>query len=175
MPAFEGELQPETIDDLVALIRSWAPGEDTPAAQPAPEIGEGPVILNPDGAQAEFGELREGRYLPSAELAQAIDQGRRLIILDARPPSDYVRFHVVGAVPSPYYAVEEVMERLPRDGTWIIAYCACPHAASGRVMNFLRDHGFENTAVLDEGVLHWNDEGYPVVVGQEPGTLADSE
>ena len=97
------------------------------------------------------------------------------MILDARPPSDYVRFHVVGAIPSPYYSVAEVMERIPNDGTWVIAYCACPHAASGRVMDYLRENGFENTAVLDEGVLHWREEGFPVVEGPSPGVLADAE
>lgn len=174
MPAFEGELQDSTIDDIVALIRSWER-----AAPEAPtemeNLGEGPVVLNPDGDAPEFPELREGRYVPMEAVAEAVSDGRRIIFLDARAPSDYVRFHIVGAIPSPYYSVEEVKERLPTDGTWIVAYCACPHAASGRVMDYLREQGFENTAVLDEGVLAWEGEGYPVVRGESPGTLEDAE
>ena len=42
-------------------------------------------------------------------------------------------------------------------------------------MDALRDPGFTNTAVLDEGVIHWKDEGYPVVTGVSPGTMADAE
>jgi len=177
MPAFEGDLQEQTIDDLVALIRSWEPEENEAeeAAAPSAAATEGPVVIHPDGAAPVFPPLREGRYVPSEAVADALADGRRMIILDARAASDYARFHLPGAIPSPYYEVESVMERLPRDGTWIIAYCACPHAASGRVMDFLRENEFENTAVLDEGVLHWRDEGYPVVVGDEPGTLADAE
>lgn len=175
MPAFAGELQDDTIRDLTALIRSWEADADDTVPDAASEIGEGPAVINPEGDPAEFSELREGRYVPSEEVARALESGKRLVILDARPPSDYVRFHVVGAIPSPYYGVEEAMERIPNDGTWVIAYCACPHAASGRVMDYLREHGFENTAVLDEGVLHWHEEGFPVAEGPAPGVLADAE
>jgi cytochrome c oxidase cbb3-type subunit 3 len=175
MPAFAGELQDATIRDLTALIRSWEADADDTVPDAASEIGEGPAIINPDGDAPQFSALREGRYVPSEEVGRAIEAGKRLVILDARPPSDYVRFHIVGAIPSPYYGVAEVIDRIPNDGTWVIAYCACPHAASGRVMDYLREHGFENTAVLDEGVLHWREEGFPVVEGPAPGILADAE
>lgn len=177
MPAFEGQLSEASLSNLVALIRSWDDGESEAVDNlvDMDGIGEGPIVLHPDGAEAEFSPPREGRYVPSQEVANAIDDGRRLVFLDARAPSDYVRYHIVGAVPSPYYAVDEIIERLPRDGTWIIAYCGCPHAASGRVMDRLREEGFENTAVLDEGVIHWEEEGYPVVRGPEPGTMENAE
>ncbi|MEM6958395.1 MAG: c-type cytochrome [Myxococcota bacterium] len=174
MPAFEGELSAATIADLVALIRSWQPEEESEAETIVPdELPE--VVLNPDGPPAEFPPLREGRYVPSEAVDRALAAGSRIIFLDARPPSDYVRFHVVGAIPAPYYDVADVAERLPRDGTWIVAYCACPHAASGRVMDYLREQGFTNTAVLDEGVLHWHNEGYPTIEGPSPGVMADVE
>ena len=176
MPAFANELSAQSIDDLVALIRSWQPADaPRPQEQSADVARDAPVVVNPDGAAPSFPALREGRYIPSEAVAAALQDGRRMIILDARPTSDYVRFHLPGAIPSPYYEVESVMERLPRDGTWVIAYCACPHAASGRVMDFLREHDFPHTAVLDEGVLHWQEQGFPVVVGEQPGTVADAE
>lgn len=173
MPAFAGDLSPRTLDDLTALIRSWE--RDTEEREiVAPEMGPD-LVIHPDGEAPEFSELREGRYVPSTEVAAALEQGRRLVILDARPPSDYVMFHIPGAVPAPYYEIEELAARIPKDGTWVIAYCACPHAASGRVMDYLRDEGFPNTAVLDEGVLVWRDEGFPIVEGEEPGEVADAE
>jgi rhodanese-related sulfurtransferase len=91
-----------------------------------------------------------------------------MVILDARATSDWLEQHIRGAVPMPFYAVESYAETLPRDGTWIIAYCACPHAASGHVVDALRDGGFQNTAVLDEGIQHWVTEGYPVRQGDRP-------
>ncbi|MBX3250644.1 MAG: c-type cytochrome [Myxococcales bacterium] len=178
MPGFEERLSPARLDDLVALIRSWGREVDDPgAAHPElvrPELPE-QIVLNPDGGAPTFSPLRDGRYVPSAEVARALERGSRIIFLDARAPSDYVRYHLPGAVVAPYYDVEQIVERLPRDGTWIIAYCGCPHAASGRVMDALRDRGFANTAVLDEGVIYWKDEGYPVVTGPLPGTMADAE
>ena len=40
----------------------------------------------------------------------------------------------------------------------------------------LRREGFENTVVLDEGVRHWIDEGYPSTQGQpsRPTQVSDS-
>ena len=173
MPAFEGDLRDETIDNLVALIRSWQRETDTEDIA-TPTIGA-QVVLHPDGAAPEFPELREGRYVPAAAVARALEEGRRLVLLDARAASDYARFHIPGAVPAPYYDIENVMSHIPRDGTWVVAYCGCPHAASGRVMDYLREHGYPNTAVLDEGILYWRDEGYPIATGNEPGSLEDAE
>jgi rhodanese-related sulfurtransferase len=56
--------------------------------------------------------------------------------------------------------------KLPKDGTWIISYCGCPHAASGHVMDNLRQHGFPRTAVLDEGIFEWIRRGYPITFGR---------
>jgi cytochrome c oxidase cbb3-type subunit 3 len=58
--------------------------------------------------------------------------------------------------------------KLPKDGTWILAYCGCPHAASGRVMDTLRAQGFPRTAVIDEGIFEWIRRGYPITYGKAP-------
>ena len=60
----------------------------------------------------------------------------------------------------PYYALGG-LDRVPNDGTWVIAYCACPHHASGVIVTELRKRGYPHTAVLDEGVLVWKERGYP--------------
>jgi len=172
MPGFS-HLGAQAMDDLTALIRSWATEVEDRAA-PALDPSA-PVVIHPEGDAPDFPELREGRYLPSDVVSRELEAGKRMIILDARAPSDYAQFHIPGAIPSPYYDVDAVMSRLPRDGTWVLAYCGCPHAASGRVMNHLRENGFENTAVIDEGIFHWRDQGYPVVRGNAPGSLADAE
>ena len=106
-----------------------------------------------------------------------------MVILDARPTSDWLIRRLPGSLPVPYYMVTSndahdpdmapLATRLPRDGTWILAYCGCPHAASGAVMDALRDMGFERTAVIDEGVWHWIDQDYPTESG--PITIPSSE
>jgi cytochrome c oxidase cbb3-type subunit 3/ubiquinol-cytochrome c reductase cytochrome c subunit len=59
MIAFGGLLEEDTIDDLVALIRSWQ--RDAPVRIEVPEIAEvQELVLNADGPAPQF-SLREGR------------------------------------------------------------------------------------------------------------------
>ena len=88
--------------------------------------------------------------------------GIRLALLDARPTSDWHQGHIPGAVSAPHYEADSIIERLPRDGTWIVSYCACPHKYSDALTDALRSAGFQNTAVLDEGVKWWQQEGFPM-------------
>ncbi len=172
MPAFRDKIADREIKNVVALIRSWqrevAPTETRAASDrdPRPDTNRD-VVINPEGAAAKFKPLREGRYVSAEKVADALSSGARLVILDARPISDWLDFHIPGATPTPFYDMEEIIKRLPRDGTWIVSYCACPHAASGQVMDRLRELGFKNTAVIDEGVLVWKDRGYPISHGRE--------
>lgn len=159
MPAFERRLSSNEIDALVAYVRSFGRRAPERAETAIPE--DLPIVIHPDGPAPQF-TLREGRFVSSAQVARALAEGKRLIILDARTPSDWALFRIPGAVPVPYYAIDELVGRLPDDDTFIIAYCACPHAASGHVVDALRARGFENTAVLDEGILVWRELGHPV-------------
>lgn len=163
MPAFGKLLDPRQIDDLTLAIRSWAravePG--SPASRALPSVAE--LVLNPSGPRAEL-PLRDGRYVAADALAAALRAGSRLVILDARPLSDWHRGHIPGAFPMPFYdAVDSIIDAIPRDGTLVVAYCACPHAASGRVVDALRARGIASSAVLDEGILVWAERGYPMV------------
>jgi mono/diheme cytochrome c family protein/rhodanese-related sulfurtransferase len=160
MAAFDDQLPEETINDLVALIRSWQ--RDAPMRAEDPELPEAQnVVLNPNGPPPRF-SLREGRYVPAEQLDAAMRNGIRLALLDARPTSDWHLGHIPGAVSAPHYDPESIIERLPRDGTWIVSYCACPHKYSDTLMDALRSAGFQNTAVLDEGVTWWRQEGFPM-------------
>ncbi|MGE0792436.1 MAG: c-type cytochrome [Sandaracinaceae bacterium] len=165
MPAFESTLEPGAIEDVVAFLRRFEEEPDTlPMHLRPPPIEEMTLIPHPDGEAPQF-TLREGRFVPAAEVRDAIAAHRRLIILDARPASDWLIERIPGAVPVPYYDIAPIIDRLPRDGTWILAYCGCPHAASGQVVDALREAGFEHTAVIDEGVYYWIDEGFPTEHG----------
>jgi cytochrome c oxidase cbb3-type subunit III len=166
MPAFGAELSPQQIDDLTATIRSFGVPAEAAGATPTLSAASLPpldrIVLNPNGPRAEF-ELREQRFVPADDVAAALRSRSRVVLLDARPVSDWHRGRIPGAHPTPFYAdLDAIARALPRDGTWIIAYCACPHAASGKVVDALRARGFATTAVLDEGVLVWERRGYPI-------------
>ena len=154
-------LSPQVVDDLVAYIHSV---EHTPGPPPPPNYEPPPgldhLIINPTGAAPAF-TLREGRFVPAEQVAQALAQGRRMVILDARSASDWSTSHIAGALPFPFYNIEQMAAQLPRDGTFILAYCACPHAASGHVVDELRTRHFPHTAVIDEGWSFWTAHNYP--------------
>jgi cytochrome c oxidase cbb3-type subunit 3/ubiquinol-cytochrome c reductase cytochrome c subunit len=162
MIGYAGTLAESDIDAVVAHLRSKAkPVEPTP--KPVDPTAKPPanVVINPKGKAPSF-TPRDGRYVSVEQVKKALDQKRRIIILDARAPSDWIRMHIPGSVSAPYYQLDR-LDAIPNDGTWVIAYCACPHHASGILVDELRKRGHANAAVLDEGILVWQKLGFPVV------------
>jgi len=155
MPAFGASLTPQNIDDLVVLIRSWAvdPQREPPDL---PVFDPEQSVVHPDGPQAVF--TTSDRLVPAAEVYEQYMNGAAMVLLDARPPADYVSGHITGAISVPFYAVSEVVNALPSD-VWVVCYCACPHAESGLAADALEDAGFQKVKVLDEGVDHWEEQG----------------
>ena len=177
MEAWKGKLPDRAIDDVVAYLRSVAPSSLV-AALAMPAMGtssgmeaarplKGPLVINPRGKQAQL-TLKDDRLVSLEQVRAALDGKRRIIIVDARTPSEWLRLHITGSISIPYYDMKGI-EKLPNDGTWIVAYCACPHHASGVVYEELRRRGYKHSAVLDEGVYAWQQKGHPVVAA--PGTL----
>jgi rhodanese-related sulfurtransferase/mono/diheme cytochrome c family protein len=172
MPAFGAQHMPaQDVADLVAWIESKRVAP--PAPVPAEVPKDLPVVINPKGKAPSF-TLRDDRFVPAAQVKQALAEHRKLVIVDARSPADWIGFHIPGAISGPYYDVK-ALERIPNDGTWVLAYCACPHHASGAVVDYLREHGYKHTAVIDEGILFWKAQGYPLAgsaVEKAPNTPA---
>jgi len=166
MPAFKDSLSNKEIDAVTVFLRSRASGWDVPKGDtisiPSPED----YVMNPNNAGPNF-NLRENLYVSAEQLNQALKDSVRLLLLDARSTVAWRQTHIPGAIPVPYYEEpEDFIEHIPNDSTWIVAYCACPHAASGKVINTLKRYGYQNTAILDEGILVWTQMGYPVQYGQ---------
>lgn len=166
MVAFKDILNEDEINGVTAFLRSRASGWDIPKMDSVIVPGPEDYVLNPDNPAPQF-ELRQGLYVPAKQVFQAMQDSSRMIILDARSKVAWRQTHIPGAVPVPYYEEPEAfVEDIPNDGTWIVVYCACPHAASQKVINTLKRYGYENTAIIDEGVLVWAQLGYPVRNGQ---------
>jgi len=165
MAAFKDQLSDEEIDGLTAFLRSRASGWDIPkpdtAAIPTPDE----YVLNP-ASEAPVFNLRDGMFVSAEQVNQALQDSVKMIILDARSEVAWRQLHIPGAIPIPYYEEpENFVDDIPNDGTQIVIYCACPHAASKRVMGTLKRHGFTNTAIIDEGILVWAQMGFPVRSG----------
>jgi mono/diheme cytochrome c family protein/rhodanese-related sulfurtransferase len=169
MKAFGEQLASEEIDALTAFLRSRATGwaVEKPVYRAPPAVDE--YVINPDADAPQF-ELKDGRYVMSADLYQALQDKRRMVLLDTRVMSYWQMVNIEGSVPMPYYygfgEIKQLAEDLPRDGTWIVTYCECPRAAAESVNRRLTALGFKNTAVLWEGIQGWVALGYPVARGE---------
>jgi cytochrome c oxidase cbb3-type subunit 3 len=167
MMPYAGRLDAQQIGDLTRYIRSWARNVDyaSPVGEVVPKLTD--LILNPAGAPPQF-RLRTERYVDLDQVAHALKSHERIVLLDARVKSDWIASHIPGAYPAPFYDTvdAELLKALPREGTWIIIYCSCPHAASNKLMDALRELGFGRTAVIDEGFLEWTRRKYPTTFGR---------
>ena len=165
MPAFGTRLSTSDIEDLVTFLESKTPNA-APSATPIGSVPDNlPVLINPKGRAPTF-KLREERFVAADDVKQALAEKRRIVIVDARSPADWIAYHIPGAISVPYYN-SKLLEKIPNDGTWVVAYCACPHHASGAIVDALRAKGYKHTAVLDEGILVWRSRGYPLA-GEVP-------
>jgi cytochrome c oxidase cbb3-type subunit III len=178
MESFASKLQPQQIDDVVAFVRSYgATQQAEPGMLPAP-TGKEPLVIHPKGKDPAWRKLRPDankvpRFVSVDEVNKAYAAKRKMIIIDARPPSDWMRARITGAVSIPYHDVARLAE-IPKD-TWVITYCACPHHLSGIVVDELRKLGHTKALVLDEGVLEWHRRGYPMTTapGVQPPPKED--
>ncbi|MFU2510113.1 c-type cytochrome [Pseudoalteromonas sp. ASV78] len=166
MPAFKQLISEQSINDLVAYIRSNVYGDIPVKTKLRPIPSEEDYILNPNNPAPEF-KIKDGRYISIHQLKQALEDKKRFVLLDTRTKSEWYSLHIPGSIPIPYYSDDsEVTKGLPKDGTWIVAYCACPRAASETVVDALRENGFVNTLIIYEGFFAWIDAEYPVNSGR---------
>jgi cytochrome c oxidase cbb3-type subunit 3/ubiquinol-cytochrome c reductase cytochrome c subunit len=162
MEPFEKRLDAQSIDDAVAYVRSLAPPAPAPPPPPAPEPPlDMPIVINPNGKPPQF-TLREDRFVPADQVKKALDAKARMVVVDARAGSDWNAAHIPGSLPIPYFHLGR-LDQIPNDGTWVVAYCACPHHASGAIVDELKKRGYPNAVILDEGILEWQRRKYPVV------------
>lgn len=154
------------VEDVLAALRAWQSAPKAPEPGRAEPLPLGPVPLNAGGPEPAALKAYP-RFAPVDAVKAALDQGARLSILDARAPSDYMNEHIAGAVSVPFYDPARYFSALPKD-SWLVCYCACPHAESGQLAQKLLDAGFTKVAVLDEGFNVWKARGGPTRSGRAP-------
>jgi cytochrome c oxidase cbb3-type subunit 3 len=169
MLGFQEKLGNEGVEDVVAYLQSlpgWiAPSEVPGATRPHP-IPLGKVPLNPNGHEPVG--FRAQPLMTSLDvIGPEYAKHARMVIIDARAPSDYLSGHIAGAVSVPFYDPSLYLDALPKH-TWLVCYCGCPHAESGSLATQLLAAGFDKVTVLDEGFGAWIDKGYPVNTGLAP-------
>jgi len=164
MSAYKDTLNPKEVDDVVSFVRTLKvhDGPRPPIILDTEEYTADAMlkgVLNPGSPPADF-SLIENRYVSADDVFAAYNAPQTLMIIDARPKSDFLRSHIKGALSIPFYDIESVIGLLPKD-IWIVTYCVCPHALSGKAADKLKTAGYNKVAVLDEGFFFWQKKGYP--------------
>ena len=165
MIGFAKPLGETGLDDVVALLRSWKRPPDPQADLPPQPGALQAVVFHPAGPPPALDAAAE--YIPVDTVKKAYDAGAAMVIIDARPPADYARMHIAGAISVPFYMADQYAKQLPKSA-FILTYCGCPHAESGQVRAALKKLEYPKVAVIDEGLFAWRDRGYPVRGGPKP-------
>ena len=168
MVAFKEKLSQDSINNITAFLRSkalgWKEERTILKALPKPED----YVINKQGEDPNFA-LQDDMYVSSADLNEALNAKKRMVLLDTRVTSVWQTAHIEGSIPFPYYAdLDETVAGIPKD-VQIIAYCSCPRAAADYTINKLRRRGYTRTAVLWEGIFGWMHLGFPVMRGDIEG------
>lgn len=168
MRGWDEELSSGDIDALTTHVRNLAPRvlpPPAPMGPPPPDLDH--LVLNSEAPRASF-TARDDRFVPGADVLAALQAGQQFILLDARAPSDWAAAHIPGAAPFPFYDATQLVSHITDPNVWVIAYCACPHGASGHVVDAVRAAGHTRAAILDEGIAWWIQEGHPTERGSVP-------
>lgn len=121
MASFGDRLASQTIDDLVALTRSWQRPVDGPESLPPRPGGLVGVVVNPEGPDPTWEPASQ--FISVDRVKQAMDDGASFVLADARPPSDYSGGHIARAISVPFFEVDAYLPQIPKT-KFVITYCA---------------------------------------------------
>jgi cytochrome c oxidase cbb3-type subunit 3 len=165
MQSYSASLGDQGIEDVVAYLRSLSTevAETRPTLPPPLPLGP---VLHPKGP-SPTGFVAYPAMTKVDIVGAQYARKARMMLLDARVPSDYEQDHIRGAVSVPFYDPTPYISKLPKN-TWLVCYCGCPHAESGQLAQKLQAAGFSQVTVLDEGLWDWKQKGHPMNQGRKP-------
>lgn len=99
--------------------------------------------------------------IPVEYAKRLLDEGDRPIFIDLRPAEEFRKGRLPGARSLPLIERRRRYAEIPRTGR-VILYCACPPPEAQAAYQFLRDQGYRNINVMEEGFSGWMKLGYPL-------------
>lgn len=94
-----------------------------------------------------------------------------VVILDARPASEYAAGHIAGALSVPVEELRRRLRELPKHKEYV-AYCRGPYCVyADEAVKLLLANG-RHARRLREGFPEWRSAGFPVASGSEPAPPA---
>ena len=99
--------------------------------------------------------------IPAEYAKRLLDEGDRPIFIDLRPVEEFRKGRLPRARSLPISELRRRFAEVPRTGR-VILYCACPPEEIQAGYQYLRDQGYRNLSVMEEGFPGWVKRGYPV-------------
>ncbi|HWP56851.1 MAG TPA: rhodanese-like domain-containing protein [Candidatus Acidoferrales bacterium] len=117
----------------------------------------------PPGAYAGHGE--EPIETISAERVKSLlDNREKIFFVDLRSPKEFQQKRLPGARSIPVAELDKRLSEIPKSGR-VILYCGCRPGDDSYAYFLLRDNGYRNLAVLDDGFEGWLRRKFPVETG----------
>ncbi len=114
-----------------------------------------------------FGDRSEPEPVSMADLLRRA-QSNNVVILDARPASEYVAGHITGAISVPIDELQRRLKRLPKRKEFV-AYCRGPYCVyADRAVALLQASGRRARRLVD-GFPEWRAAGFPIQTGFQEG------
>ena len=112
-----------------------------------------------------FGDRSNAEPVRMRDLLARVRSGD-VIVLDARPASEYEAGHIAGAISVPEEELQRRLRHLPRDKEYV-AYCRGPYCVyADRAVDLLRASRRRARRMLD-GFPEWQAAGFPVARGRD--------
>ncbi len=101
--------------------------------------------------------------------AKRIYDAKEALFIDARPASQYKRYHILSAISVPYNSkIKEKLMKGISKGQNIIVYCygkRCNQAR--RLADSLKKLGYTQVALFEDGIAEWKKANYPMEVKEK--------
>lgn len=98
------------------------------------------------------------------QVKRFLDAREKITLVDLRPAADFKQRRLPGARSIPLAELKQRLSEIPRAGR-VILYCDCRPADEAEAFYLLRDNGYRNVAVLQEGFSRWTSLNYPLEAG----------
>lgn len=100
------------------------------------------------------------KNIASPEAKKLIEQKKNIVLLDVRTPGEYSQAHLKGSILIPINEIERRLQEVPK-GRPVIVHCAVG-SRSNLVAGFLAGKGFSEVYNMQDGLMGWNRNGFPL-------------
>jgi rhodanese-related sulfurtransferase len=97
------------------------------------------------------------------EIKKRLDAGEKMILVDTREDSEWVRGHIPGAIHLGKGIIErDIEKRVPDHNVPVVLYCGGGFRSALAADN-LQKMGYTNVISMDGGWRGWTEAGFPIV------------